>query len=576
MNAPFFVEGERGEPLMRELGFMPEPELMNVRAAGGLVLHGYQVPRGQIRRTRMELSHAGLIFHRPKVAGLLGSAVKPWEARWIAHVLGSFLDVAGTATARATFYDSLEDQEAAEYRIHERMFELDRGLYAAFLALPGVSDHTRQVGVLRLLSHPRGGGASRFVDEEEERRLVARVVGSLPTPRMLKLFLMLRQARVNNGRTRRLILRSILGSRQLELWATRYRAKLRAAVVHALGLRDGGIVRAILCRPSSSWSAAERTFLHRRVGRFGPQSGQTFLYECVGFVLGNEAGLTLPLLRSYAEAKKSLESGRDLPYETLEGLRSTYHPQRANAEVLDLTRSQLTPGQRLAMQAKAERDGVSVDLDPDRYDPVRLYLYAFERGIEPGIEKALDRKAAEAATKFPVSFRRLGILVDASASMAGHGTQALRPMATALALRDVLAAGCQEASVRYCGGEKEGRLVRPSGDTSLAEPLVGLLSQSPDAVFILSDGYENAPAGRVAEVVDRIRSFGNETPIYQFSPVFAAESSGVRALSPGDIPAVPINEPSGLTLALLRGMLFFEPVQAIRKLRDLALPGGGR
>jgi hypothetical protein len=296
----------------------------------------------------------------------------------------------------------------------------------------------------------------------------------------------------------------------------------------------------------------------------------------VGFVLGNEAGLTLPLLRSYAEAKKSLESGRDLPYETLEGLRSTYHPQRANAEVLDLTRSQLTPGQRLAMQAKAERDGVSVDLDPDRYDPVRLYLYAFERGIEPGIEKALDRKAAEAATKFPVSFRRLGILVDASASMAGHGTQALRPMATALALRDVLAAGCQEASVRYCGGEKEGRLVRPSGDTSLAEPLVGLLSQSPDAVFILSDGYENAPAGRVAEVVDRIRSFGNETPIYQFSPVFAAESSGVRALSPGDIPAVPINEPSGLTLALLRGMLFFEPVQAIRKLRDLALPGGGR
>ncbi len=49
-------------------------------------------------------------------------------------------------------------------------------------------------------------------------------------------------------------------------------------------------------------------------------------------------------------------------------------------------------------------------------------------------------KAAALAAKLTFAYARIGILLDGSASMAGHTTQALRPMAAALATRDVLMA----------------------------------------------------------------------------------------------------------------------------------------
>jgi len=569
---PFFVDVDRGDPLMRELGYLPKPELMSVRVGTDLILHGYRVPQGHIRKVRKQLSAAGAIFHRPKSTLFLKDELDPWETRWLAYVVGSFLDVAGTAAARATFYNTMEELEAAEEMVHQNLFGLDRGLYAAFLALFGVTDHTRQLGILRLLSSTEGRGESAFLGEREESELIARLVAGLPPPRMLKLFGMVRQARVNNARTRRLILHTILREPRLELWAVRYRTKLRVALTHALGIRDASILGGILARPVASRSDSERSFLRRRLGRYASASDLATVNECLGFILGNETNLTLSRLRTYVDSKERFESGGELPYETMEGLRSRYHPDRTSAEVLELTRAQLTAGQKIAMQSKAESDGVEVGFEPERYDPVRLYLYAFERGLGPEIGVALDRKAAEIAARLPVQFEKIGVLVDASASMMGHVTQPLRPMAVALALRDVLLSACPGTAVRFCGGEEDGRLVRPCGDTSLAESLVSLLAESPEAVFILSDGYENAPAGRVAEVMERIRDLGYTTPIYQFSPVFAAEAGGLRSLSPGDLPAVPVNEPAGLGLALLRGMLYSEPQRTITTLLRLALP----
>ena len=77
---------------------------------------------------------------------------------------------------------------------------------------------------------------------------------------------------------------------------------------------------------------------------------------------------------------------------------------------------------------------------------------------------------------------------------------------------------------------RQAELIEPAGDTSLAAGLVALLKREPDVVFVLTDGYENAPAGRFAEVIRSVRRMGVETPIHQFSPVFAAEARGIRSL----------------------------------------------
>ena len=56
---------------------------------------------------------------------------------------GEFLDTAATATARATFYNTPAEQEAAVETVHRDLFALDRGIYMAALLLPGVTDFSR-------------------------------------------------------------------------------------------------------------------------------------------------------------------------------------------------------------------------------------------------------------------------------------------------------------------------------------------------------------------------------------------------------------------------------------------------
>jgi hypothetical protein len=160
--------------------------------------------------------------------------------------------------------------------------------------------------------------------------------------------------------------------------------------------------------------------------------------------------------------------------------------------------------------------------------------------------------------------------------MAGSAEQKLRPMATALALRDTLQF-VGKASVVVCGGEGnalDSMLIRPAGDTSLADGLLDLVERGPEAIFVLSDGYENRPAGRFAEVVAELRAIGIRTPIYHLNPVFAAESVGVRSLAEGLCPTLPVKDPAGTGLSFLRGLIEADPVRGIGALVRLALPAG--
>lgn len=64
------------------------------------------------------------------------------------HILASsclsFLETIGTATGRATKYNTKKEQEAALSHIFEEMFGIDRGLAQIALTLSGVMDHAIQ------------------------------------------------------------------------------------------------------------------------------------------------------------------------------------------------------------------------------------------------------------------------------------------------------------------------------------------------------------------------------------------------------------------------------------------------
>jgi hypothetical protein len=488
----------------------------------------------------------------------------------LARAALAFLDTASTAFGRATAYNDRQTAQDAELAVHDALLSQDRHLYALMLTLPGVTDRARQVGVKNLLAF---GG---------DNAVLSQLVDELPAQRVFKLFIALRAGdekagihRANNARTRKLILRVILGSPKVELWAVKYRTKMAESLTHAWGIRTTSIVRAILSRSSNTWTSLEQTIIRKAIDRFA-RNVET-ARACVAFVLRTNVNHTLPLLCAYDAAKTDLARGKRLPLEVLEGIRSTFHKDVPSAQLLELVKDTLTTAQRMNVQRRAADAQVDVRMDPTEYDAVRLYLYAFEMGMTQEILDALMAKAKKAASTLRLGYARIGILLDASASMAGSREQPLRPMATALALRDVLAHSA-EATIVRCGGDADGMLVRPRGATSLAEGLVELIAANVDAVFVLSDGYENGPAGRFAEVVTALRAMDVRTPIYHLNPVFAAESSGVRSLYPGAVATLPVRAPEALGLAFIRGLLEAEPHRGLIALSQqarLALNEGG-
>lgn len=488
--------------------------------------------------------------------------------------IARFLDVATGATGRATFYNSADEQAALERAAHAGMAALDRRAYTGLICGPYVLDRARQTGLVQLLSTPSADG--------DAPDALLRAVARLSVPRMLNLYGMLASDRVNNARARKLILRTIVGSPALERWAVRYRRKLAAALRHAWGARRTGILRAILVRERAGeeLEAKELRLLAAEIDRFAPGRPAAVVHECVAFVLGAPGPYTRPALRAYADARTDLDAGRVLPYETLEGLRGRFHPDEPAARVLELTKSRLTTGQRLARQEQAERAGVEVEVDFTRYDAVRLYLYAFRRGMTDEVARALAGRARQSAASLDLGYRKVALLLDGSASMAGAGEQALRPIAVTLALRDAFRAAGEEGSgspvtEAWFGGRPDGGgLVRPAGATAPAEALVEALAGGPDIVVVVSDGYENTPAGRFAETLAAVRALGIRTPVVQLGPVLAAESGGVRPLA-DEVPAAAVQRLEGLELLACRLLLDVEPEAGLRMLDRVVAAGAG-
>jgi len=488
----------------------------------------------------------------------------------------SFIEMAGTASGQSTYYDSKAGQQKAVIQLHDSLLDANRGLYAAMLTFPGVNDVHKQLGIMRLVGSGIGKGECSLMTPEQENRLVGFLIESLPIHRLLKLFGHMRDNRVNNSRARKIILTTVLNGGSLEFWSVKYRHKMRTALVHALGRGRASALRAILSK--SNMDEKELAFFDSAVGQFvrdPVMRKSAVLKECVCFVLGgaSASGYTVDLIRRYYDARGSLDSGQGLPRETLEGIRATYHKETPKGKVLELAKTAMSEGDRMRVQKAAKEAGIEVEFDPTKQDIVSLFVYALEMGMTDAIREAIFKKAADIARSLPMSYNRVGIVLDASMSMFGSKEAKRRPLAIALAMREVLGRMSRDATYEKVAGgaEASGCLVYPQGDTSLAEALVEVVEKEPDAVFIITDGYENAPAGRVNEVVKAMRGFGVSTPMYQVTSVIDAGAGSVRSLSDEMIP-MPVSRPAGIGLAMVRAALEADLPQGIKALIGLAKP----
>jgi hypothetical protein len=388
---------------------------------------------------------------------------------------------------------------------------------------------------------------------------------------------------VNNSRTRKLILRFILNSPKLEFWSTKYRAKISNALKHAWGERMYGILHTILDKDGRKWTKKDKDIVQDNIIRYAfPQrkpnkQEETYLLDIIRFLLHIEnTNMSGKYIKSYIQAKENIQKGNLLTRQTLEGIRSIYHPDIPKEKVLEITSKVASSGEKMRMQKKskeAKEKGFSVDteFDPNAIDSVKLYIYGYEMGFTEEIKETLDKKAKKAADQVSMSFSKLGIIVDCSRSQFGNMEQKLRPMAITLATRDMLKhLSEKEAEIVYISGKGSEFNPTPYGETSIAKSLVEVLKKNVDSVFILTDGYENSPAGMTNKVVKSLRNMGDDTPIYQITPTMSADSQGVRKLS-DYISTMSISKPEGIALSIMKSAFEIDVEKAVAGLKNMTL-----
>lgn len=216
----------------------------------------------------------------------------------------------------------------------------------------------------------------------------------------------------------------------------------------------------------------------------------------------------------------------------------------------------MTKKQRVRVSSAARRSGTSIQTDKNVLSLKELYLLALSDEMTQEMECLIRQKAKEVSKNLPFNYDGyIGVVLDESFSMSGSREQKNHPYATALACRDILyEASKEKLYVSTTSGSPSFKT--PQGGTDLSFPLIKILQKKPDVIFIISDGYENTPSGRVDELLALLRDKGFNIPIYHINPVVSSKEE-VRSFV--GIPVIPIAIPENLGAACTTVMLQTNP-----------------
>ncbi|MZF55901.1 hypothetical protein GTX53_19045 [Streptomyces sp. SID5594] len=428
-----------------------------------------------------------------------------------------FANAAITATGQREFRSGALDQQLSLDFLHTYVRVNYRRVYAACLALD-INDHNAARIVLGLLET---AGEASAEERRTEGRLIAARLARLPPQRVYRLFGEVRRAGINNRRTRA-IMRDWLAARpDLGHDAVKYRSRVKTAARH-IHLRCAG-------------EAAE-------VGAFLFRPGKLPRYKH-------------PLLDAWRRAHYEQGAVAELPFTVAEGFAARHGMKRKT--FLKRAAPRMTRLERLRTQAAFQRTDVDLTVMP----LTRLALYVLALPFEQRAARrteltgALRTAARRAAGRNAGSWGRVHAVLDDSFSSSGSGQKRRQPLAVALACHYLLAALAAPGAYRglWTSGRGDALLVRPWGPTPLGMRVLDALEPgpggaAPDRLVIVSDGWDNAPAGLAGEVLRVWRARldpGRRTAVVHVNPVYDADGFDVRRLAAG-VPTAGIRDAEDL------------------------------
>jgi hypothetical protein len=385
---------------------------------------------------------------------------------------------------------------------HDQLVMWDRCVYTHLLALPGLSPRTAMGIVVRLLAITGDSKNQPIADTTRnyEDRLIALTLRALPANEVLEGFAVLIARRVNNQRTSGCIRSYLFGHPQLSLLAVGYRRQMRQLLVHAMGQRVAKTCVHFLLR--DDLLPRQHAYLNRHLFRYGDKPS---IREVALFLFGKLKKANLSLVQNYLDACTDLHSGEGLPYHVLQGIAGTYHPRTHRSVV-----------HRLAGSDKLKRN-VEQEDPSELIGLLRCFLEERNADLRQEIDKYLDREAA----KLPQWDIRLEVIADASISMQGVGYRRYNNLAITVAICELLRRRCKQYRTTWVGGSHaDPTYPEPEGPTCLAPALLAAVQSEPDAVVVITDGFENIEEGDAARIYQGLRQLEVSTPIVQIIPAY--------------------------------------------------------
>ena len=483
------------------------------------------------------------------------------------------LTIASGSKSSATYYHSKDDQMKAIQAQIKGMYKLSKELPLIIASQKGATGRFVSEVLLNEFKNTLRGGACNIVnpidwyDNGLSDKAVLTALNNLYVdnglPYVLRLFVDMKNAKVNNERSRKIILGFIWGLGNLEFYAMKYRNKIANVLKHVYGQKKTSILLSIaqkqigtngLFDSDKEFAIAYESILKYFIG----DSNKAFKLLLFLFKKTDNVtydAQTFPLLSEYQKAKIDITGIKNVPEEVLLGLISNVkHPQYHSMWATNIQREatkalirknvEVTSVNQQVRQTKSTAKlGVEKTVDVEKVtDFLALYKTGYETTFTAELRSAI-KKLAEKKKIQGFFYPNIGIVVDDSISMTGNKNESKNtPRAIADFTARVLSKSAQNAVV----------IKTTDVITDLATSFIELLKREDavrpyDAIFILTDGYENAYDGLTNEIITIWKSeTGRELPIFQISPITSAEmGANVRKLGSGVI-TMAINNPTAL------------------------------
>jgi hypothetical protein len=484
------------------------------------------------------------------------------------------LTIASGSKSSATYYHGRDEQMKAIQSQIKSLYKLSKELPLIVATQKGATGQFVSEVLFNEFKSTLKGGACNIVNPIDwydnglsDKAVLSALnnLGESGLPYVLRLFVALNDAKINNDRSRKITLGFIWGQSNLEFYAMKYRNKIAEVLKHAYGKKMSSVLLSIAQKQVNLeganlvGTAKEVKIVNDFILKyFNGDSVRAF--KLLLFIFKRDNGVTYnateyPLLSEYRKAKSDITGIKSVPEEVLLGMISSVkHPQYHTMWATDIQKEatkalirknvQVTSVNQQVRQTKSTAKlGVEKTVDLEKAtDFLALYKTGYETSFTDDIKSAIA-KLADKKKIVGFFYPSIGIIVDDSISMTGNKLESKNtPRAIADFTSKVLMASAENAIVIRTKDEV----------TDLASSFIELLknenpSKPYNAIFILSDGYENAYDGLTNEVISIYqKETGNNTPMFQISPITSAEVGGTVRKLGNNVVTMAINNPVAL------------------------------